>query len=282
MERHTIRRWKTAKSGEGVKSRRPTNHPGPKALPPPSDDDPAIINPVPEPGEAPVNPRVILTFARPDYHLLCRLAQASAPPRYLWDCAIRGGVWEGRPVTIVAPAVGAPYAVMVLEKLIALGARRVLALGWCGSLQSQVGIGALILPTRALQGDGTSKHYSTGKGDPRPDHDLYSLLEHRLKAADAVWRSGPIWTTDAFYRETLSQVRYHQGRGVLGVDLELAALFSVGQYRRVPVAGLLVVSDELANLSWRPGLRSGRFRQARDLAARLVLEAAAQGEADNV
>jgi len=278
----TGRRWENGNLGKGARGRRPTDDFSPTALPPPPGDDPAIINPAMEAGEAPVNPRVILTFARPDYNFLCRLAQAGGPPRYLWDCAVRAGVWQGRPVTIAAPAVGAPYAVMVLEKLIALGARRVLALGWCGSLQAQVGLGALILPTRALPGDGTSKHYSIGKGDPRPDHDLYSLLERRLKAADAGWRSGPIWTTDAFYRETLSQVRYHQGRGVLGVDLELAALFSVGQYRRVPVAGLLVVSDELAGLSWRPSHRSNRFRQARDLAARLVLATAAQGEADNV
>lgn len=265
--------------GEGIKERVGSSDPWPSS---PQNADPAIINPAPEAGEAPVNPRVILTFARPDYHLLCRLAQASAPPRYIWDCAVREGLWEDRPITIVAPTVGAPYAVMVLEKLIALGARLVLALGWCGSLQSQVGVGTLILPTRAIKGDGTSKHYPTGKGDPRPDPNLCGLLKRRLEAADAVWRFGPIWTTDAFYRETISQVRYYQAQGVLGVDLELAALFSVGQYRRVPVAGLLVVSDELATLSWRPGYRSSRFRQARDLAARLALEAAAQGEADNV
>ncbi len=278
----TGRRRQNGNPGKGPKGRSSAKNPSMNHLPPPPDDDPAIINPAPESGEAPVNPRVILTFARPDYHLLCRLARATAPPRYIWDCAIREGVWEDRPVTIVAPAVGAPYAVLVLEKLIALGARLVLALGWCGSLQSQVGIGALILPTSAIKGDGTSKHYSTGKGGPRPDPDLCRLLQRRLKAADAVWHSGPVWTTDAFYRETISQVRHYQTRGVLGVDLELAALFSVGQYRRVPVAGLLVVSDELATLTWRPGYRSSRFRQARDLAARLVLEAAALWDADNV
>ncbi len=278
----TSRRWENGNLGKGARGRRPTDDFSPTALPPPPDDEPAIINPAMEAGEGRVNPRVILTFARPDYHLLCRLAQAGEPPRYIWDCAIREGLWEDRLLTIVAPAVGAPYAVLVLEKLIALGARLVLALGWCGSLQSQVGIGTLILPTRAIKGDGTSKHYPTGKGGPRPDPNLCGLLERRLKAADAVWRSGPIWTTDAFYRETISQVRHYQTRGVLGVDLELAALFSVGQYRRVPVAGLLVVSDELATLTWRPGYRSSRFRQARDLAARLVLEAAALWDADNV
>ena len=43
-----------------------------------------------------------------------------------------------QPITLMAPALGAPYAVMVLEKLLVLGARMVLALGWCGSLQSHL------------------------------------------------------------------------------------------------------------------------------------------------
>jgi hypothetical protein len=40
-----------------------------------------------------------------------------------------------------------------------------------------------------------------------------------------------------------------------------------------------VVSDELADLTWRPGWRTGRFRRARDEAARLILDAAADWEA---
>ena len=47
------------------------------------------------------------------------------------------------------------------------------------------------------------------------------------------------------------------------------------------VAGLLVVSDELASLSWNPGYRSARFRQAREQAARLILAAAAQWVGDH-
>jgi uridine phosphorylase len=221
---------------------------------------------------------VVLAFTRPDYQLLCRLAGATGPSRHIWDCPVRAGIWQDRPLTLAGPAVGAPYAALVLEKLIALGARRVLALGWCGSLSPQVKIGDLVLPTAAAPGDGTSGHYAVGEGEPRPDPTLSRLLQDRLEAAGARWHSGPIWTTDAFYRETVGQVKHYQARGFLGVDLELAALLAVAQFRRVPLAALLVVSDELADLTWRPGFRWGAFRRARDLAARLVLEAAAAGE----
>ena len=128
----------------------------------------AIINPVREEWEEPVSPRVILTFTLPDYRFLCRLANATGAPRYLWNCALQEGTWNGQAITLVAPAIGAPYAVAVLEKLIALGAAMVLALGWCGSLQAQAPIGAVILPEAAVSGDGTSRYYFPAEASHSP------------------------------------------------------------------------------------------------------------------
>lgn len=243
-------------------------------------DSPAIINPEREEWEAPVSPRVILTFTLPDYRFLCRLANATGAPRYLWNCAWQEGTWDGQAVTLVAPAIGAPYAVAVLEKLIALGAAMVLALGWCGSLQTQAPIGALILPEAAVSGDGTSRYYFPATDSHSPHPVLLAHLQQSLERADLPFCRGRVWTTDAFYRETVDLVRGYQAQGVLGVEMELAALFAVGRFRRVPVAGLLLVSDELADLSWQPAYRSEalrqRFRQSRHQAARLILTAAAE------
>ncbi len=236
----------------------------------------AIINPTREPWDVPVSERIILTFTLPDYRYLCRLMQTAEPPRYIYNCAVREGHWDGQTITLMAPALGAPYAVMVLEKLIALGARMVLALGWCGSLQSHLAIGDLVLPTTAVSTEGTSRHYPLD-GPPDPDPGLVRILHNLLETSDARWQEGAVWSTDGFYRETVDLVRHYQGQGVLGVDMEMAALFTLGRFRGVPVAGLLVVSDELATLHWNPGYRSERFRRARDRAVRLVLGAAAQG-----
>lgn len=236
----------------------------------------AIINPTREPWDPPVTDRVILTFTLPDYRYLCRLTQPKEPPRYIYNCAVREGHWENRTITLMAPALGAPYAVMVLEKLIALGARMVLALGWCGSLQPHLAIGDLVLPTTTVSTEGTSRHYPLDGQPPDPDPGLARILQNLLETTDASCQEGTVWSTDGFYRETVELVQHYQAQGVLGVDMEMAALFTLGRFRRVPVAGLLVVSDELATLHWNPGYRSERFRRARDQAARLVLAAAAQ------
>ena len=240
-----------------------------------SKDHEALIHPGREPGEEPVTATVILTFTQPDYQALCRLTQAVDQPRQVWGCATRPVSWEGAQFTVVAPALGAPYAAMVLEKLIALGARRVLALGWCGSLSSQVRIGDLILPSQALPGDGTAPHYCREPAEILPHPDLYELLAAGLRKTEVPWHVGPVWSTDAFYRETRALVQSCQEQGILGIDLELAALFAVGRFRGIAVAGLLVVSDELFTLQWHPARGSQPFRVARKAALRLVLEVAA-------
>jgi uridine phosphorylase len=242
----------------------------------------AIINPKREPWDDPVTARVILTFTLPDYRYLCRLVQPVAPPRYVYNCALREGSWGGRPITLTAPALGAPYAVMVLEKLMVLGACMVLALGWCGSLQSHLKIGDLVLPTTTVSTEGTSGHYPLDGQPPDPDPGLSGVLRRLLSTSDSRWQAGPVWSTDGFYRETAQLVQTYQSQGVLGVDMEMAALFTVGRFRQTPVAGLLVVSDELSALQWNPGYRSEPFRRARDQAARLVLAAAAEWDGGHV
>jgi len=243
----------------------------------PGDQD-ALIHPTREPGEEPVTPTVILSFTQPDYRDLCRLGEAHGQPRQFFGCACRPASWQGAALTMAAPALGAPYAAMVLEKLIALGARRVLALGWCGSLSPAVRLGSLILPHRALSGDGTSPHYCRHGHEPLPHVGLYDLLAANLHKGEVPWHTGPVWSTDAFFRETGALVNSCQQQGVLGIDMEMAALFAVGRFRGIAVAGLLVVSDELFTLKWRPARGAPAFRAARQAAVRLVLAAAAQGE----
>src|SRR5215813_6866688 len=66
---------------------------------------------------------------------------------------------SGYPFSVIASPMGAPMAVMLLEQLIALGARRLLYLGFCGALIPSYRIGDLFLPTRAVREEGTSYHY---------------------------------------------------------------------------------------------------------------------------
>jgi uridine phosphorylase len=186
------------------------------------------------------------------------------PPRhshkiYLTDVHI--GSFEGSAVALAGPMLGAPQTVLVLEKMIALGCKKVVAVGWCGSLQSEVVIGDVVLPSGAISEEGTSAHYPGTECFPSPE--LVNLLKAALSSTGATIREGIVWTTDAPFRETCAKVTAFQSQGVLAVDMETSALFSVARFRGVDLAAVLIVSDDLSSLKWVHGFRDAAFHESR-------------------
>jgi len=178
------------------------------------------------------------------------------------------------PLSLCGPFLGAPQAVMALEKLIALGAKRVWMLGWCGSLSPSARVGDLVLPTSAFPDEGTSRHYPIGYDPPTTDERLSQALQLALEQRGARAARGPVWTTDAPYRETKAKAEKFQSVGALAVDMELSALATVAIYRSINFAALLVVSDELFDYVWRPGFKDPRLKEQTRLASEVLLDVA--------
>lgn len=181
------------------------------------------------------------------------------------------------PLALAGPFFGSPHGVIVIEKLIALGAQRIWLLGWCGSLQPDLSIGDLIVPTAAFSEEGTSAHYHVHKRQGKTSSLLNKKLERGLVRADLPFRKGPVWTTDALYRETGDKVKTYGKKGALAVDMEMSALITVALYRYVDLAGLLVVSDELSSLVWNNGFGHTALKKRSREAARLLLNICMNG-----
>lgn len=166
---------------------------------------------------------------------------------------------------MAGPAVGAPMAVLTLEKLIALGAGRIIIYGWCGSLSETLRAGDVLLPTWAISTEGTSAHYPL---DYRPESHppTRMFLREGLAQCGFNVRSGPLWSTDAPYRESVAQVRELARQNVLGVDMEYAALIAAACFRKVELSAVLLVSDELWSGTWKPGFHAKGFKKkSRDI-----------------
>jgi uridine phosphorylase len=233
----------------------------------------AVIEPRRGSREEPGAPVAIMACAEADRRGLCRRAAATTGrARQVCNARFLEVTHEGRILTVAGPILGAPQAVLVLEKLIALGSRTIIVLGWCGSLQACLRIGDWLMPTGARSEEGTSAHYPTAAADFAPDADLCARLEAFCERRGHPLQAGPVWSTDAPFRETAAKVRSYAAEGLMAVEMEMSALFRVAVYREVRLTGLLVVSDELFTLKWRPGFRSTRFRNSRRRAAALLLD----------
>lgn len=174
------------------------------------------------------------------------------------------------PVSLAGPLIGAPYAAMLLETLIAWGVRKILFLGWCGAILDHVKIGDVILPTAAMIDEGTSAHYISSNSPSTASQMIVNHARQCLREERIAFHHGTIWSTDAVYRETTAKVEYFQKQNVLAVDMETSSLFTVAKFRGVELGGVLVVSDELSALKWRPGFKEKRFQQSRRIACRMV------------
>ena len=234
----------------------------------------AIVNPQKTKSSPDIGPVAVMAATGTDLYHLCELSgYAKNDYRRLFMSRLYYDRRKPEGHSITGPFVGAPYAVMLLETLIAWGAREIIFIGWCGAVSDHVKIGDLILPTSVYVDEGTSKHYgTTGNSQLQAHFPMVSKVRQMLDNNNCDFHEGAVWTTDAVYRETRPEVTAHQQNGILAVEMEISALCSVALFRGVDLAGILVVSDELSSLNWRPGFKHDRFVQSRKTACRLVKE----------
>ena len=229
------------------------------------DKDDAIIKPVKGKNAPDLGAVAVVVSVEADLLYLCKIMDLTADnSRSLYMSRLYFENKSDYPgISVTGPILGAPYAVMLLESLIAWGAEKIIFMGWCGAISKKVGTADIVLASSAIADEGTSKHYFQNENIARPSVDIMEKTKNILKENDLSYHEGIIWTTDAIYRETPEKVKYYQEKNVLGVEMELSALFTVGRFRGVDVGGILVVSDELSALKWRPGFREKRFHQSR-------------------
>ncbi len=236
--------------------------------------DEVIVSPRRNRFEAEVKGPVIFCPVGPYLTMTAAMFRAKKRKRPL----IPGRVYRVRrkqgEVTLFGPGQGASIAVMALERCAAQGCKYFILFGLCGSLRREVKTGDIIVATSALSEEGTSAHYEPERNPPVAGEEITAALRKALQDAAEPFHEGKVWTTDALYRETPEKVEKYGGEGVLAVEMELSALFTAGRFHGLEVGGLLVVSDELHELKWRPGFTSPRFMNSLRKAANIALAAA--------
>ena len=240
------------------------------------DDDSVLIEPRRIPGDPRIDHPIILNLFEPYFDYLRKELRVKKPSLKrtslpFHDLLLRGRRRKGD-IHFRNPPRGT-QAAMVLERLIAMGATKILAFGCCGSLQPDVEVGTLVVPTTALSEEGTSLHYPLPRGrEASADETIVELCRREAQGKKFKVSAGKVWTTDALFRETRGKTKEYSEKGLLAVEMEMSALFTVAAYRKVQMGGLMVVSDELASLKWRTGFLNPLFWLASRRAARLAVE----------
>lgn len=160
---------------------------------------------------------------------------------YIYVCEI-----ESKTVLVANLPIGSPIAANTLEELKVLGVKKVLGIGFTGTLQPDINFGNIILPNACLSEEGTSKHYiGTDESRLVPDPALKEEILSFCGGENIKLFTGKAWTTDAFYREYIEKIEQYREEGILCVDMETSAMYAVGNAIELPVCNLLLVSDKV-------------------------------------
>jgi len=173
--------------------------------------------------------------------------QGRAKPFPVWPCfhtTMYAIELEGLTCGIIARTIGGPYAVLVAEQLAAAGVELIIGLTSAGRVSPELPLPCLVAVTAAIRDEGASLHYlPAGRDVACPVPALPMLLERELAATGWAVRSGTVWTTDAPYRETRTQLELWAKQNVLAVEMQAASLFAFGAARGVKVSVVAMVSN---------------------------------------
>ena len=156
------------------------------------------------------------------------------------------GTYKGEPVSVQTTGMGCPSAAIVTEELIQLGVKNLLRVGTCGSYGGGMELGDLVIATSATPQDGTVASLTGGVPyAPAPHFDLVHAAHHAAESAGRRTFMGPIVSSDLFY-DPVDDPREKWGNlGVLAVEMEAAAIFTIAAMHGVRSGCLLTVSDTI-------------------------------------
>ncbi len=159
------------------------------------------------------------------------------------------GFYKGNRVSIQGTGMGMPSASIYINELIMFyDVKKLIRVGSCGALQPELKLRDIIIAMAASSSSNIHRRLFT---------DMYyapiaswNLLKKAVDAAEAANISvtvGNILSGDEFYNDSPELWKLWADYGVLGVEMEAAALYTLAAKHKVEALAILTVSDSLVS-----------------------------------
>ena len=157
------------------------------------------------------------------------------------------GFYQGKRVSIQSTGMGMPsIAIYVHELITAYGARRLVRVGSCGAIQPDLKLRHLILAMSASTDSSFNKLRFAGMDyAPTASFGLLKKAEATAQQKGLAVKVGPVLTSDHFYTPDPEQWKLWAKYGVLAIEMETAALYTLAAQHGVEALSILTVSDNL-------------------------------------
>ena len=202
--------------------------------------------------------------------------------KYLENChcysQVRGmygftGIFQGKKVSIQGSGMGMPsFSIYAQELITDYQVKRIIRIGSCGSFLPQVHLRDIILALGASTDSNMNNMVFGGANfTPTANFELLVAAYQKAKQLQIKVHVGNVLSTDIFYAGRPDYWDRWREYGILGVEMETAALYTLAARFGIEALSILTVSDSFVTSEHCSAQeREKNFEQMVDLAFGLV------------
>ncbi len=157
------------------------------------------------------------------------------------------GTYRGVPVSVQGTGMGIPsIAIYVHELIQEYGVKKLIRVGTCGAMHNDIQLRDIVI-AQAASTDSSLIRNIFGPSinfAPIADFDLLSKTVEQAKAKGLSFKVGNIISVDRFYDDDIDNDRLCK-YGILAVEMETAALYTLAAQFHVQAMALFTASDHL-------------------------------------
>ena len=157
------------------------------------------------------------------------------------------GTYKGAPVTAMGTGMGIPSASIYITELIRFyGVKRLIRVGSCGALSTDVALRDVILAIGACTDSGVNRaRYGGWDFAATADFGLLNAAAGVAATGDRKVHVGNVHSSDSFYNPVESALSTWQSMNVLAVEMEAAGLYAIAAAEGTRALAILTVSDHV-------------------------------------
>lgn len=185
------------------------------------------------------------------------------------------GVYKGERVSVQGTGMGLPSLSIYVNELIKeYDVKKLIRVGSCGSMQSEVHVRDIILAMSSSTNSSMNKNRFKGMDfAPTADFGLFSSALETSKAMNIDIKAGNVLSSDSFYTDDPDEWKMWAAFNVLAVEMESSALYTLAAKYGVSALSILTVSDSL--ITWEETSSEERektFTQMMELALDTIIK----------
>lgn len=159
------------------------------------------------------------------------------------------GTYKGKRISVQGTGMGIPsMSIYITELMKDYGVKTLIRVGSAGSYQEEVKIRDIVVAlSTSTDSNINNRRFKGASFAPTVNFDLLSKVLKTAEEKNIKIKAGNILTSDEFYNDDPTYFKKWAEFGVLAVEMETAALYTLASKYKVKALSILTISDSLVS-----------------------------------